>query len=392
MPPRTSRSTRAPFTAVATSFLLTVASVAGCRKAERPAPAPAVLPVLTTPVAAEDAAPKWAREEAPKVAGLEECAVASEGERVALVSSKGLAVALPGTTEWAQLAPGAGDELFTNDGGATFVTRDTLSDPDYVHSPPDREYVVERVAMTASATVVMLLAGHASKKIVSAPAEPGAAPWRSRVFLARYGALGRGYSGPEGGAMAVVGDTILLPGRAGKAPAIYASEDAGATWRLAWKGEREAPAVVDLQFLPGGRTGWVLREDGTVWGTFDGCRSFVRLGGLPDSERGHARSLAMVDPATGFIVGAGGLALKTSDGGRTWHRMTTPARHTLNVVRATPEGRAWAAGEAGTVLESADEGRTWRRVELGLAASFRSLAVVRGRAVLVVGGFLFRSA
>lgn len=60
-------------------------------------------------------------------------------------------------------------------------------------------------------------------------------------------------------------------------------------------------------------------------------------------------------------VGERGHVFRSSDGGREWHRMSTPGTPTLTAVTALP-GAVVAVGHDATVWLSEDEGGSWREV------------------------------
>ncbi len=142
---------------------------------------------------------------------------------------------------------------------------------------------------------------------------------------------------------------------------VFVTRDGGATWRS----------------IPGRRTaGWraadFLRlEVGVVAGP-SGRVSRVGGGRLlpprlePLGLRG-LRSATLANDATGWLVGDGGLVLRTTDGGVSWPAPPTPLPKGLRdivdfrAVAAWGE-KVWIAGQPGSVVwHTADGGRTWQR-------------------------------
>jgi hypothetical protein len=60
----------------------------------------------------------------------------------------------------------------------------------------------------------------------------------------------------------------------------------------------------------------------------------------------------------GFVVGAGGLVLKTTNGGTTW-TATYPTTNDLHAVTFVSSTEAWAVGANGTILHTINAGDSW---------------------------------
>ena len=65
------------------------------------------------------------------------------------------------------------------------------------------------------------------------------------------------------------------------------------------------------------------------------------------------------DARTGWAVGSGGRAYKTTDAGATWTLKPTGSSFNLNAVWFTDLSEGWAVGTNGTVLRSTDGGESW---------------------------------
>ncbi|HEY0728660.1 MAG TPA: YCF48-related protein, partial [Pyrinomonadaceae bacterium] len=65
----------------------------------------------------------------------------------------------------------------------------------------------------------------------------------------------------------------------------------------------------------------------------------------------------------GWVVGARGMLLRTTDGGETWVAAHTNAKVTLLSVQFVNDDDGWAIGRGGTILRTSDEGRTWTTQE-----------------------------
>ena len=171
--------------------------------------------------------------------------------------------------------------------------------------------------------------------------------------------------------------------------------DGGATWTRTFPTVRQLNSVS----FPDTLNGWAVGESGVIVGTHDGgaswyvvqpavtaqsLRGVSRLGnalawavgaqGSTPSTAATADSLAwsissqgasnqfmavqFLDALTGYAVGsnAGGLIMKTTDGGGTWHPQVANAAQGLNGVYFVDALRGWAVGDAGRIVHTSRGG------------------------------------
>ena len=149
----------------------------------------------------------------------------------------------------------------------------------------------------------------------------------------------------------------------------------------------------------GARYGWVVGDNGTIFGTVDRGLAWTDDGagttqalkgvwrrraetawavgnqgvapltsGTPSSfgwslvNTGAANQLQDVifaSDLTGYAVGSNGagLVLRSDDGGQTWQRQVSRAGSTLNGVFFVDTQRGWAVGDNGTIVHTAVGGR-----------------------------------
>src|SRR4051794_278308 len=101
---------------------------------------------------------------------------------------------------------------------------------------------------------------------------------------------------------------------------------------------------------------------------------------LPDAAKGKALyGVIFLDNKRGWVVGADGLCLATTDGGASWVVQETKSRALLRCVRFTDANTGWACGDgdpdapatkghivwlkpvkASTLLHTTDGGKTWQ--------------------------------
>jgi photosystem II stability/assembly factor-like uncharacterized protein len=143
------------------------------------------------------------------------------------------------------------------------------------------------------------------------------------------------------------------------------TKDGGLGWKAAGPGS--GPDVVAAQItgpqsmLLAGHHGWVAKlESGTLLPAH-----------TPAIGARTIRDIEMVDNRYGWLVGDGGLILRTSDGGLSWHALRQlPQLGLIDGVDwhavATQGNQVWVVGSPGSVvLHSADAGRTWQSQSTG---------------------------
>ena len=215
---------------------------------------------------------------------------------------------------------------------------------------------------------------------------------------------------------------------------ILLSDDQGQIWRQA-----NSPVSVMLTGLwfVDDKIGWAVGHDGVILKTLDGgenwtlqlegkqlnslriaqFQTLVDAGGdsaVPDlpldelelylddaliaEEEGPTQPFLDVwfsTPQEGWVLGAYGLLLKTTDGGEHWsiysHRLPNPDRFHLNAILATRDG-LFIAGEAGMLFRSLDQGEQWEALDSPYDGSFFALAEYQNH-LLALGlrGHLFVS-
>ena len=143
--------------------------------------------------------------------------------------------------------------------------------------------------------------------------------------------------------------------------AILATADGGAHWTAQLSGKLNLTSV---DFISG-QDGWAVGTTSLLATTDSGARWRALAEPCP-----VIRSVHFISPATGFAVAGGrnvggadpempvlgGVVLTTSDGGRTWRRLATPA-NAQTVCFGDPR-HGWL-GADGLLYRTADGGRDW---------------------------------
>ena len=87
--------------------------------------------------------------------------------------------------------------------------------------------------------------------------------------------------------------------------------------------------------------------------------------------------VSFVDPVNGWVSGASGIILHTSDGGTTWSAQTsgvsTPILRTINFYDIN---NGWTIGDNGTILHTSNGGTTWSPQTSGVSVTLRQTSFV----------------
>jgi photosystem II stability/assembly factor-like uncharacterized protein len=215
--------------------------------------------------------------------------------------------------------------------------------------------------------------------------------------------------------LASAGSRIVAVGQRGH---VLLSDDQGRTWR-----QVAVPVSSDLVAVtfPSATDGWAVGHDGVLLHSTDAGASWARvLDGrsagasmlefyrreaatlVPDAKRAAALldeagrfasqgaensflDVGFESATTGYVVGAFGLALRTTDGGVSWqpllHALDNPKALHLYAVRAVG-GEVYIAGEQGLLLKLDRASGQFRALDLpykgtlfGIAGNARALVV-----------------
>jgi photosystem II stability/assembly factor-like uncharacterized protein/tetratricopeptide (TPR) repeat protein len=134
----------------------------------------------------------------------------------------------------------------------------------------------------------------------------------------------------------------------------------------------EDAALHAVQFVDGNE-GWAVGDDGAIWHSIDGGKSWERQ---PTAVRASLQALHFLTPYTGWVVGreelphgggSAGVVLVTRDGGLKWQRLAVNALPGLHCVHFFDDKSGVVAGD-GTdqfptgLFATDDGGRTWKHV------------------------------
>lgn len=147
---------------------------------------------------------------------------------------------------------------------------------------------------------------------------------------------------------------------------VMKTEDAGDSWASRTLGPND---LYDIAFN-GSATGWLVGSGGFIGKTTDHGSSWT-----PQTS-GISTTLYGVDVAsssTAWACGAGGTILRTTDGGENWEALTSGTTQTLNDIFFIDENRGWVAGTGGTVRTTSDGGDTWTAQSSGVTTTLNAV-------------------
>jgi photosystem II stability/assembly factor-like uncharacterized protein/tetratricopeptide (TPR) repeat protein len=165
---------------------------------------------------------------------------------------------------------------------------------------------------------------------------------------------------------------------------VFSTEDGGRSWSA-------LPAAESRPWLAGD---FIDPHTGALAGRLGTSTVIRRRGVEPPSTGFGLRALVdmkLTAPAAGWLVGEGGLALKSRDLGKTWQttdgEIPPAIRNHFDFSALAVRGeQCWIAGSPGTrVLHSADGGRSWNAGDTEQSLPIQALAFVDDKSGYAVG-------
>ncbi|MBM3323412.1 hypothetical protein FJY69_08055 [candidate division WOR-3 bacterium] len=145
-----------------------------------------------------------------------------------------------------------------------------------------------------------------------------------------------------------------------------------------WDKVMMAPSIMpgDLRFLADGQHGWCVGSAGAggevisaILGTTDGGETWRQLP-FPDSSSVSLNGVFFVSADRGWVVGASGYISRTTDGGATWSRQSSPVARKLARVHFVNDQTGWISGGWNDdaqylVLKTTNGGQAWQDLSFG---------------------------
>lgn len=180
-------------------------------------------------------------------------------------------------------------------------------------------------------------------------------------------------------------DVIRLPGfgyvAVGERGHVVRSTD-GVTWKQA----EIVPTRSTLTTIAmGGHRLWAAGHDSVIITSGDQGKTWTQQFFQPDRQQ-PIMDLHFFDGQHGIAIGAYGLALYTSDGGKSWvDGMINEEEWHNNALLHLGDGRLLVAGEAGFTYRSFDGGEAWETIEMPYPGSMFGIVSSGGGCVIVFG-------
>lgn len=139
---------------------------------------------------------------------------------------------------------------------------------------------------------------------------------------------------------------------AGKNNILYTT-DGGTTWIDSGPGTTIAHGFpthfMSIDFVES--TGWAVGSDGDIYRTLNG----ISWQKVPSPTTENLKSVDFIDANKGWIVGASGTILYTSNGGASWITITSPTTEHLQSVFFKDANNGWIVGTNGAILKYTDD-------------------------------------
>ena len=144
--------------------------------------------------------------------------------------------------------------------------------------------------------------------------------------------------------------------------------------------------LYDVEFI-NSNTGWICGANGDILKTTDGGNSWV-LQTTPTIQILY--DLTFIDANRGWAVGGLGTILTTSNGGTTWTAQVSSTANNLYSVFFLDANRGWAGGLGPTLLTTINGGATWTPVTTGLTTTIEDIHFHSANTGFITGGFGIR--
>ncbi len=143
--------------------------------------------------------------------------------------------------------------------------------------------------------------------------------------------------------------------------------------------------LLDIHFPPEGG-GWMVGGNGAIQTYDPSAPGVTRSQSSGTQEQLNAIQMKLVgNNWNGWIVGTGGVILKTVNGGGAWNRQTSGVTANLRDVFFVDANRGWAVGDGGVIQASNDGGATWTPEQSGVTANLRGVFFVNATTGFAVG-------
>jgi photosystem II stability/assembly factor-like uncharacterized protein len=175
--------------------------------------------------------------------------------------------------------------------------------------------------------------------------------------------------------------TVLLVAPAGSSLPLRVAQPVAPSTSNGWVWQ--AGGIFNDISMANEHSGWVVGAHGLILHTSDGGA------GLEYQESGTSENLLSVHALSSdraHAVGASGTILFTTDGGATWQPQTSGTAESLNDVVFTDATHGWAVGNNGTILSTSNGGTNWSPQASTTSLDLNGLSFVSSTVGWVAGG------
>lgn len=162
---------------------------------------------------------------------------------------------------------------------------------------------------------------------------------------------------------------------------IRQTTNGGATWTNVASMLSHSPFAVSFPTID---TGYVVGVGGMILKSVDGGNTWnvinAGVNGQPTLS-----DVTFLSPQYGFVAGQSGLLLRTFNGGNSWDTLSTQTSAALNGMLWIDSLTGYIAGNSGTVLQTIDGGNTFTALDLPVSGTQQALAVDLFGDVFVTG-------
>lgn len=143
---------------------------------------------------------------------------------------------------------------------------------------------------------------------------------------------------------------------------LLSSTDQGKTWIQRTVKERDGSDLFQdrdlyaIRFSPGGKSGWIVGEDGIIMKTADGGDTWSRQ---ISGTKKNLFNVYPIDDQSVVAVGADGTLARTADGGEHWQTAKSPKTVSFFGLTFLDKNTGFAVGEFSTIVATTDGGQTW---------------------------------
>lgn len=192
----------------------------------------------------------------------------------------------------------------------------------------------------------------------------------------------------------VDGDGIVHETSVAGNPLDLWDQDESVHFRVSWDNTAIGASTINGISFVDATTGYACSSSGTIFKTTDGGDTWAKISSPTSYE---LYSIDFVDSSNGFACGEFGIIVVTTDGGSNWTLIETGFEtiDLKSIFFRTPS-IGYACGTSGTLIYSTDGGLTWAESDSNAYLDFKSISVFKsgsGTAVLAAGdgGQIYRS-